>query len=67
MPRPDFRSSVMESATPAFLQSVAPSAADPLALLLRELIDEIKGLRGDLRREVLHREVSRLPKPIQDA
>lgn len=36
-------------------------------LLLRELIQEIRGLRNDIRQEVLHREVAKLPAPIKNA
>ena len=39
---------------------------DGLAGAIRELTAEVKGLRDDLRREILQREVSKLPQPIQE-
>lgn len=66
MPRPDYRSSLMKDVPPpAFLASAATN--DQLPVLMRELIDEIRGLRNDLRTEVLQREVAKLPKPIREA
>lgn len=69
MPRPDYRSSLMnDMRAPAFLAgAVSAEANDPLPALMRELIDEIRGLRNDLRTEVLQREVAKLPKPIREA
>ena len=42
------------------------SSPDTTPKLLRELIDEIRGLRRDLRQEVLAREIARLPEPVRE-
>lgn len=43
-----------------------PPATSETDGLIRELIDEVRGLRADLRRERLRREVERLPAPIRE-
>ena len=66
MPQANYHSEFRpEAETPRFL-GVA-EAADPMQSLMRELIDEIRGLRNDIRQEVLQREIAKLPTPIREA
>ena len=67
MPQPDRQVMFSENPYPGAFPRVvrAAQADDALQSLLRELIDEISGLRKDLRREVLQREIGKLPKPIR--
>lgn len=71
MPRNDWKPSIVAEQTAAENYFRSPSLMqqgnDPLPGLLRELVDEIRGLRADIRAEVLQREVAKLPKPIREA
>ena len=68
MPRQNYHSAFQrQEDAPAFLGINVGQQSDPMPALMRELIDEIRGLRNDLRAEVLQREVAKLPKPIREA
>lgn len=68
MPRQNYHSAFQRKEdAPAFLGVNIGQQSDPMPALMRELIDEIRGLRADLRKEVLQREISKLPAPIREA
>lgn len=67
MPTQNYHSAFQRREDAPPFVGVAANAFDPMPALMRELIEELRGLRSDLRNEVLHREISKLPLPIREA
>jgi len=63
-----FPPTMVDTPNTAFMDAVMGSkSTGGIELLLGELITEIRGLRNDIRQEVLQREIAKLPEPIRNA